>query len=371
MSSSSVSIHIVNWNGGADIIKCLESVYAQTYQGIKEVVIVDNGSTDGSVAAIEKKFHDVTILKNGLNMGFCMAHNQAIRMTGGEYVLALNFDILLEPDFLSHMVQAMAAEDRIGMASGKLYRSASGMKTGMLDSTGIMMSQYFPSPRGEGMEDAGQHDTVDRRAIFGPCGAAPLYRRAMLEDIEYGGEYFDEDFVNYVEDVDLAWRAQLRGWKAVYEPAAIAYHERGVTRKANAEEQHNYFLRGFRNRYLCMYKNISHEEWRETRFKIINRELLFLLDPGEGRNTPFVRWGALKEARRSRSIFESKRKYIQSRVTISHRELDAFFEREKFGIFRLLWSLIKHRVHRLLSKSNSGRILIHRYSIIKRKHFPL
>ena len=93
MKKSFVSINIVNWNGGTDIIRCLESVYAQSYKSIKEVVVVDNGSTDNSLADIGAKFPRVTILRNDFNMGFCKAHNQAFRVTTGELVLLHSFQI--------------------------------------------------------------------------------------------------------------------------------------------------------------------------------------------------------------------------------------------------------------------------------------
>jgi len=371
MKTSKVSVNIVNWNGGTDIIRCLESLYAQTYPNIREVVIVDNGSTDDSVEVIEKKFPKARILKNDSNWGFCKAHNQAIRMTEGEFVLLLNFDILLEPDFLSYMVSAMTSEDRIGMVSGKLYRSVNGIKTEKLDSTGIMMHQYFPAPRGEGEEDTGQYDIDGCRYILGPCGAAPLYRRAMLEDIKYQGEYFDEEFVNYVEDVDLAWRAQLLGWRAIYEPSAIACHERGATRKTNQQEQNNYFLKGFRNRYLSMYKNITNDEWKKTRFKIISRELLFLFGPSQNRNTVSIRFKALREAQRLKNLLRNKRKYIQSRIKISPRELDSFFVYEQFGISQLLWATLKNRARHFMHKFKIVQILIGVYRRLKRRFFQL
>jgi GT2 family glycosyltransferase len=369
MKTPEVSVNIANWNGGTDIIKCLESVYAQTYPGMKEVVVVDNGSTDGSLSVIEKKFPKVRILKNDFNMGFCKAHNQAIRVSEGEFILSLNFDILLETDFLSKMVSAALTEDRIGMVSGKLYRSMNGAKTLTLDSTGIVMRYYFPSPRGEGEEDTGQYDGMDQRYIFGPCGAAPLYRRAMLEDIKCGGEYFDEDFVNYVEDVDLAWRAQLRGWKAVYESSAVAYHERGVTRKSNPEEQRNYYSRGFRNRYLAMYKNVTKDEWKKTRSKIIARESLFLLAPSKGMNTVSIRRKVLREALLTRALFEGKRKYIQSRLKILPMELDLFFQCAESSFFLLIWQYFRNVIHSLLSKFKIGRALIQHYRSSKRKSF--
>lgn len=341
---------MVNWNGGTDIIRCLESLYAQTYTNIKEIMIVDNGSTDGSVEAVEKKFPEAGVLKNGSNLGFCKAHNQAIRITEGEFVLLLNFDILLEPDFLSYMVSAMTSEDKIGMASGKLYQNVNGTKTKKLDSTGITMYQYFPAPRGGSEEDTGQYDIDSCRYIFGPCGAAPLYRRKMLDDIKYQQEYFDEEFVNYVEDVDLAWRAQLRGWKAVYEPSAVAYHERGATRKTNRQEQKNYFLKGHRNRYLSMYKNITNKEWKKNRLKIINSELVFLLGPGQSKNTTSTRFKALREARQLKKSLQNKKKYIQSRIKINPQELDSFFAYDQISIFRFLGAKLKNKIYHFIHK---------------------
>jgi GT2 family glycosyltransferase len=371
MKTPEVSVNIVNWNGGTDIIKCLESVYAQTYQGLKEIVAVDNGSTDGSLAVIEKKFPKIKILQNDFNMGFCKAHNQAIRIADGEFILSLNFDILLEPDFLLKMVSAAATEDRIGMVSGKLYRSVNAAKTLTLDSTGIVMRHYFPSPRGKGEEDTGQYDGMEHRHIFGPCGAAPLYRRAMLDDIRWNGEYFDEDFVNYVEDVDLAWRAQLRGWKAIYTPSAVAYHERGVTRKSNPEEQRNYYSRGFRNRYLTMCKNITREEWNKTRFKIMVRELLFLLAPSKGLNTVSIRRKALNEALRMRALLEDKKKYIQSRLKVCPMEMDLFFEYTKSNFLCLFRQYFISVIYCFFDSFKLGRALIERYRFRKQKCFHL
>lgn len=368
MSGNSVSVHIVNWNGGTDIVRCLESVYAQTYHGIREIVVVDNGSTDGSLLIIEKKFPRIKLIRNDFNLGFCKAHNQAIRISEADFVLLLNFDVFLEPGFTSEMLQAVTADERIGMVSGKLYRNEGGGGTQTLDSTGFAMRHYFSTPRGEGMEDSGQFDDIAHRTIFGPCGAAPLYRRAMLEDIRCGGEYFDEDFVNYVEDVDLAWRAQLRGWKAVYAPPAVAYHERGATRKTNLAEQHNYYWRGFRNRYLAMYKNITKEEWKRTRFKIISRELLFLLQPNDDKLTESVRWKALREALRLKKLFAEKRAFIQSRVGIPPTELFRFFEYENFNFFYFLWAQIKGLVYNFLCRSNWGKDLIARYRSLKHKN---
>ena len=362
-----ISVSIVNWNGGVDIVKCLQSLYAQTYKDILEVIVVDNDSKDGSLEVIEKKFSRIVTVRNDFNMGFCKAHNQAIRIARGEHLLLLNFDILLEPDFLGRMVTVMESSPKIGMVSGKLRRSINGEKSKLLDSTGITMFRYFSAPRGENEEDTGQYDGPECRSIFGPCGAAPLYRRAMLEDIRVREEYFDEDFVNYVEDVDLAWRAQLRGWRGVYVPEAVAYHERGATRKSNPQEQYNYYLRGFRNRYLAMYKNITDFEWKRTGHKITLGELAFLLSCNDKMNCASIHWKALFEARRLNRLFRLKRVLIQSRLRISPEEMMSFFDYEKFSFFHSPWNIIKSSIHQFLCQFRLGQILIRRYQMLKRR----
>ena len=369
MKLPDVSVHIANWNGGADIIRCLESLYAQSFDGIAEVIVVDNGSTDGSLEQVQLKFPKVTVLRNDFNMGFCKAHNQAIRIARSDFLLLLNFDIFLKPDFLEKMVRAIGNSPNVGMVSGKLYRSFNGQPSTILDSTGMTMVRYFSSPRGEKEEDSGQFDGPEHRNIFGPCGAAPLYRRAMLEDIRCQGEYFDEDFVNYVEDVDLAWRAQLRGWKGVYEPGAVAYHERGVTRRSNPGEQRNYFLRGFRNRYLAMYKNMTSSEWKKDWLKIIWTEFVFLMGHHDEINCSGLRWQAIKEARKLRKLVQPKREEIQSRLRISPTGMMPFFAYERFGVWVLLLDPLRTAIHGVLCRFRIGQIIIRRYRLIKQRIF--
>ena len=141
----------------------------------------------------------------------------------------------------------------VGMVSGKLYKKFEYGTSKILDTTGIVMNYMFPSDRGENNLDNGEYNKCEY--IFGASGAAPLYRKEMLEDIKVGDEYFDEDFFIYVEDVDLSWRAQLYGWKCIYTPYAIAYHERGATRVADKQIKKSYYALGYRNRYLAILKN--------------------------------------------------------------------------------------------------------------------
>ncbi|MDD5085821.1 MAG: glycosyltransferase family 2 protein [Candidatus Omnitrophica bacterium] len=370
-----VSINIVNWNGGKYILDCLASVFEQDYKGSTEVIVVDNGSSDKSLKAIERRFTQVKIIRNDTNLGFCKAHNQAIVASRGNLVLLLNFDILLEKNFLSEMVKAISRYEKVGMISGKLYKSFDGEKSNLIDSTGIVMTHCFSSPRGEMEEDSGKYDAPEYEFIFGPCGAAPLYRREMLEDIKHNGEYFDEDFVNYVEDVDLSWRARLRGWRAVYAPKAIAYHERGITRKNNREEQKDYHVRGYRNRYLTIYKNFNGVELKKIWFKFLSRELYFFSSSNDRSVTLRTKLRALRSALKVRKLFREKRNDIQERRVASPEAILPFFDFEHFTIFPVLYRIMKHYLiskpkkylHDFLCKFYIGRVLVRRYGLLKKK----
>ncbi len=246
-----VSINIVNWNGLHFLSDCIESIKMQTYKNI-EINIIDNNSSDGSIDFIKNNFPEIKLIVNTQNKGFSKAHNQAIRISSGDYIIPLNFDITLTPTFVEEMVRAAETSFDTGIVSGKLYLKKD-EKTNILDSTGVIIPGMFPADRGQNETDSGQFDKTEY--VFGASGAAPLFRREMLEDIKLNDEYFDEDFVIYVEDVDLCWRAQLYGWKALYIPSAIAYHCRGATRESDHEMNKDYLLIGHRNRYLAIIKN--------------------------------------------------------------------------------------------------------------------
>jgi len=175
-------------------------------------------------------------------------------MSSGEYILPLNFDIILTSTFVEEMVKAIESFSDVGIVSGRLYILKGNEKTNIIDSTGIVMQGMFPADRGQNEVDLGQYSKIEY--IFGVSGAAPLFKRNVLEDIKLNEEYFDEDFYIYVEDVDLCWRAQLYGWKALYTPSAIAYHHRGATREKDSEMKRDYLLIGYRNRYWTIIKNV-------------------------------------------------------------------------------------------------------------------
>jgi len=247
-----VSINIVNWNGLHFLSDCIESITLQTYKNI-EINIIDNNSSDGSVDFIKMKYPEIKLIINNQNEGFSRAHNQAIRISSGEYILPLNFDIILAPKYVEEMVKAIELTFDIGTVSGNLYLLENAEKKNIIDSTGVTMKGMFPADRGQNEIDCGQYNKIEY--VFGASGAAPLFRRKMLEDIKLNKEYFDEDYYLYVEDVDLCWRAQLFGWKAIYTPWAIAYHKRGATRENNSRMATEYTIIGHRNRYWTIIKN--------------------------------------------------------------------------------------------------------------------
>lgn len=256
MKTSLVSVIIVNWNHGQYITQCLDSLIEQDFKDF-EIRVVDNGSVDGSLQSVEKEYPEVCCHQFSKNKGFCQAFNWGVHHSNSEYVLSLNPDVFVKRGFLQEIVDSICTDEQIGIVSPKLLRFED---PEILDSTGLFINRYRrPYDRGQGEVDRGQYDDFD--VIFGACGAAALYRRSMLEDIVFRDEYFDEDFFAYYEDADLAWRAQLRGWKCKYAPKAIATHVRGygdTLRKRRKSIQNNYGARlALKNRYFMILKNDS------------------------------------------------------------------------------------------------------------------
>ncbi len=256
MSNKLVSVNILTYNAQDLIEPCLESVLEQTYSNL-EILIVDNASTDKTLEKI--KNFKIRIIENKQNLGFSVGHNIGIRESKGDYVLCLNQDVILDKDFVKYVVEAIEKDQKIGSIQGKLYKQD---KT--LDTTGLLVfkNRRFVN-RGQGEEDKGQYDKTEE--IFGVDGAAPLYRREALEDVKINNEYFDEDFFIFKEDVDLAWRMRLSGWKAIYEPRVTGYHLRGAGERAvknylaiaSARKQISQLAKfySFKNQRLMQIKN--------------------------------------------------------------------------------------------------------------------
>ena len=245
-----VTVGVVSWNSAAVLHPCLQSVRRQTWSSL-ELLVLDNASDDASRGILEAATRPAERIYSDSNTGFAGGHNTLIRRARGEYYLALNPDVALDPSFISVLVSALDEAPRVGAASGKLLRLDDPT---ILDSTGIVM---LPSQRhldrGAGQPDKGQYERIER--IFGASGAAAFYRRSMLEDIREGDEYFDEAFFAYREDADLAWRARMRGWECLYVPKAIAKHGRRVTPERRGLLDATTNRASVRNRFLLRIKN--------------------------------------------------------------------------------------------------------------------
>ncbi len=206
---------IVNWNGIGYVGECLESARNQSYAR-KEIVVVDNGSADGSLEWLRVHRGDGEhVIELGCNRGFAGGVNAGIRASRGEYVALLNNDAMADPDWLACLVAAMS-DPRVGMAASKILFYG---RRDIIDKAGhLMYPDGLNRGRGAGEVDAGQFDRkVD---VFFPDGCAALYRRRMLDEVGL----FDEDFFAYGDDADLGLRARWRGWTCAYAPNARVFH---------------------------------------------------------------------------------------------------------------------------------------------------
>ncbi len=213
-----VSVVIPNWNGAHFLSECLESLARQTLPA--EIVVVDGASADGSRELVRERFPDVTLLSLPANRGFAAAVNAGIEHAlarDSEYVALLNNDATAAPEWLARLVATAERHPECGTVTAKLLRR-DGRR---IDSTGDFYSSWgWAYPRGRDELDRGQYDAPALREVFCGSGGASLFRAGMLRDVGR----FDEAYFAYLEDQDLGFRAQLMGWKARYEPSAIAYH---------------------------------------------------------------------------------------------------------------------------------------------------
>lgn len=268
------SIVLINFNSAAYIEPCLDHIRRQNFKGTTELIVVNNLSADGSLDILKNQ-SDIILLDSGKNIGYSRGNNLGISRSRGKYILCLNFDCLLTEDFLQRVYEAFEAFPHVGMISGKLRKLVDMQPTIYLDSTGIDFTTLIPADRGECERDKGQYDT--EVSIFGPSGAAGCYRREALESVVYRKrQYFDEQMFAYCEDIDLSWRLNLAGWKGLYVPGALAFHERGVTRKDSLWKRVGYYSIGFSNRYFTILKNLHRKDIKGHVGKLLRQEWRFI-----------------------------------------------------------------------------------------------
>jgi GT2 family glycosyltransferase len=214
-----LSVVIVNWNSRDDLAECLDSMCAQTHRDL-EVIVVDNGSHDGSVEMVRERFARFTLLDEGENLGFAEGCNRGIAVASGEWVAMLNNDAVAEPRWAEALVAAaVAGPPELGMLQSLMLFK---QRPDVVNSTGIELDRYGSGvDRGEG---AARVDAQEPAEIFCCCAGAAAYRRRMLEQIKLKSGYFDKQHFMYSEDLDLGWRARLAGWSARYVPESVVLH---------------------------------------------------------------------------------------------------------------------------------------------------
>ena len=255
---STISIVIPNWNGAHHLPVCLDSLRTQTYPRL-EIILVDNASTDGSLDLLERDYPEVRVLALSENRGFAGACNAGIRIARGDFIALLNNDTEVDAQWAERIVDAFARHPEAGLIASKMLLFD---RRDTLHTAGdFYRIDGIPGNRGVWQTDEGQFDREEY--VFSACGGSAAYRRTMLDQIGL----LDEDFFFSCEDVDLAWRAQLAGWKCVYVPAAIVYHKLKATGGGPTASYYD-----GRNFIWLIAKNYPSSLWRTYRGAILRAQ---------------------------------------------------------------------------------------------------
>jgi GT2 family glycosyltransferase len=215
-----VSVVVPNWNGSAFLGECLSSLERQTYPRVERIV-VDDASTDESCSLVRNRFRNVGLVRLARRGGFARAANAGMRAARGDVIALLNNDAVAEPEWVAELLAAFDRHPDAGSVASKILLQTAEPR---FHSAGdVFPDMGTPNSRGARELDCGQYDDEER--VFGACGGAAAYRREMLDRIGL----FDERFVMYCEDVDLAFRARATGYACVYAPRAVVRHRLGAS----------------------------------------------------------------------------------------------------------------------------------------------
>ncbi|MEO0561476.1 MAG: glycosyltransferase family 2 protein [Chloroflexota bacterium] len=250
-----LSVVIPNWNGAHFLSPCLDSLTAQTYAPI-EIIIADNASTDGSLDLLRDKYPDVTVLALPENRGFTGACNAGIEAANGEFICLLNNDTEVDTGWAEAVIAAFADDERIGSVASKMLLYD---KRDHIHTTGDLFTVDGRAVnRGVWQLDSGQYDRAED--VFSACGGSAVYRRTLLDDVGL----LDDDFFFSGEDVDIGWRAQLRGWRCLYTPDAVVYHHLSATGGGVTSSYYD-----GRNALFILVKDVPGFVWRRYGWRII------------------------------------------------------------------------------------------------------
>ncbi len=254
-----VSVVIPNWNGAHHLPVCLDSLRRQAYAPL-EILAVDNASSDGSRELLTKDYPEVRLIALPQNRGFTGACNAGIQAARGEIIALLNNDTEVDPGWAAALVDAFARHPEAGLIASKILLFD---RRDHLHTAGDLFrvdGRLFN--RGVWEKDEGQYD--QETYVFSACGGAAAYRRAMFDEIGL----LDDDFFFSCEDMDLAWRAQLTGYRCVYTPAAVVYHRLSATGGGVTASYHD-----GRNLIWLLVKNYPGPLWRKHGLKVIRAQL--------------------------------------------------------------------------------------------------
>jgi GT2 family glycosyltransferase len=303
-----ISVIIVNWNGRTHLSECLESVMKQTVNDF-EVIVVDNGSSDGSVEFIREEYQNIIIVCLDENRGFTGGNCAGYEVAKGRFIALLNNDTRVEPDWLGALVRVMQSQSDIGICASRIIIDG----TDLVDSVGDLFTTAFTGTKMGYLQPANLFDMP--HVVNGGCAAAILYRRSMLDEIGF----LDDDFFFNHEDSDLNMRAWLSGWKCEYVPDAIVHHKVSATVGELSDTSVYYFAR---NNVWVWIKNVpSHFILRYLPQRIVYELSAFVyFCLKNGKWGPFLR--GKKDAIIKIPVMLKKRKDIQKLVRLSQQEIE-------------------------------------------------
>ena len=237
MPHPKVSVIIVNYNGKKFLEKCLESLCKVNYENF-EIIVVDNNSTDGSIELVTKNYTSIILLKLNSNKGFAEPNNIGAKIANGKYLLFLNNDTIVTPNFISEMVQVIENDKKIAICQSLLLKPDESV-----DSSGDFIDHL-------GVVYNSTKKTDEIREISSARGASMLIRKDVFDILEG----FDEKFYVSFEDVDLGWRTWMIGYKVILTPKSVVYHVGGQTIKSKKPE---IAFHGFKNQLAMKITNFE------------------------------------------------------------------------------------------------------------------
>jgi GT2 family glycosyltransferase len=263
-----IDVVVPTFNGWDHLQTCLKALKQQTFAAMR-VIVVDDGSTDGTGELVSNEFPDVDYLRLPGNLGFAAACNAGIAAGDSEFVALLNNDAIPEPDWLKALVAGMNRYPRCAALASKILLAD---QSGRLHSAGDTFSwSGLPNSRGVWEPDHGQYDVEE--PVFSACAAAALYRRDALNEVSrVTGDVFDTDFFMYCEDIDLSWRLRLFGWNIMFIPGARVEHHLSATAGGPLA---SYYVA--RNRFGVIAKNVPDGLQRNLWLRFLANQSILLL----------------------------------------------------------------------------------------------